>query len=396
MTDLTLYDYDLPPELIAQHPLAQRDAARLLVVNRATQQLWHQYVSDLPSSLQPGDALVVNQTRVVPARLIGRRAKTGGQWEGLFLDALPDGCWRIMCRTRGKLQPGEIIQVEAPPKGTDAETRLAEPEHAEPEHAGKEHAGKVHAGKEHAGKDRAAAEHAGASQALGELRLEELLEGGLWRVRPLEQAQAEAILNRMGRIPLPLYIRQGRAEQSDRQSYQTIFASAPGAVAAPTAGLHFTEPLLERLQGRGVVLVRVTLHVGLGTFRPISADRLDEHQMHAEWGQLDAEAVQALNGVRNQGGRIVAVGTTSMRVLETAVGQDRQFRPWEGWTDLFIRPPFRFRAVDALMTNFHLPRSTLLVLVQTFGGSELIRQAYHEAIAQRYRFYSYGDAMLIE
>jgi S-adenosylmethionine:tRNA ribosyltransferase-isomerase len=198
----------------------------------------------------------------------------------------------------------------------------------------------------------------------------------------------------VGRVPLPPYIRKGEMVESDREHYQTVYARNPGAVAAPTAGLHFTDALLRRLEAQGVTLARLTLHVGLGTFRPITAATLAEHQMHSEWGSIAQESVDAIAACRGRGGRIVAVGTTSVRVLETAAA-DGTLRPFTGRTDLFIRPPYQFRAVDAMLTNFHLPRTTLLVLVRTFGGDALMRRAYEEAIREEYRFYSYGDAMLI-
>jgi S-adenosylmethionine:tRNA ribosyltransferase-isomerase len=213
-------------------------------------------------------------------------------------------------------------------------------------------------------------------------------------VRPESQEDAASVLARVGRVPLPPYIRKGQMVEADRKTYQTVFARHPGAVAAPTAGLHFTEGLLEALKYRGVGVAMLTLHVGLGTFRPIETESLADHPMHSERAHLDLATVQTLLHRRRGGGRIVAVGTTTVRVLETAA-RDGELKPFSGSTDLFIRPPFEFHAVDALLTNFHFPRTTLLVLVQTFGGTELIRRAYQEAIREEYRFYSYGDAMLI-
>ena len=218
--------------------------------------------------------------------------------------------------------------------------------------------------------------------------------GGTWIARPSGREDAFALLERVGRVPLPPYIRKGKMVEGDREHYQTVYAQVPGAVAAPTAGLHFTTTLLERLVEQGVELCSLTLHVGPGTFRPITADTLAEHQMHTEWGSLKQQSIDRILACRRRGGRVVAVGTTSVRMLETAAAGG-ELKPFAGHTDLFIRPPYQFRAVDALLTNFHLPRTTLLVLVRTFGGDELIRQAYDEAIRDRYRFYSYGDAMLI-
>jgi S-adenosylmethionine:tRNA ribosyltransferase-isomerase len=227
-----------------------------------------------------------------------------------------------------------------------------------------------------------------------QLRLVAKSEGGIWLARPLVDESPVELLERVGRVPLPNYIRKGEMEDDDRERYQTVFAKHQGSAAAPTAGLHFTAELLKRLQSAGVGTVPVTLHVGLDTFRPIQVENIENHRMHSEWCRIEKSAVDRLTQARKAGGRIVAVGTTSARVLETAAA-DGVLRPWEGQTELFIRPPYRFRAVDALMTNFHLPRSTLLVMVRTFCGDELLRRAYAEAVEQEYRFFSYGDAMLI-
>lgn len=342
-----VYDYDLPPSLIAQQPLERRSDARLLVVDRAAQSFVHRHVRDLPELLRPGDCLVVNDTRVIAATLIGRRASTGGRWQGLFLDADAQGCWRILCKTRGKLAPGDVVMLQ------DRELR-----------------------------DRVA------------LRLIEKQDEGVWIAKCDSRDAALDLLEMLGRVPLPHYIRDGMMTDADRQTYQTVFAKEPGAIAAPTAGLHFTVDLLKRLKDMGVVLARLTLHVGVGTFRPIKTETVEEHTMHAEWGRLDEAEAAKINAAREAGGRVVAIGTTTTRLLESA-GASGKVEPWNGSTDLFIRPPYEFRSVDQLMTNFHLPRSTLLVLVRTFGGDALIRRAYEEAIREEYRFYSYGDAMLI-
>jgi S-adenosylmethionine:tRNA ribosyltransferase-isomerase len=217
---------------------------------------------------------------------------------------------------------------------------------------------------------------------------------GTWIVRPQSDEDPFAILDRLGRVPLPPYIRNGEMLDCDRENYQTVYACSPGSVAAPTAGLHFTESLLRRLKEIGVIIARLTLHVGLGTFRPITADKISEHQMHSEWGVIEPDAVNIIQTCRQRGGRAIAVGTTSVRLLETAADSGI-LKPFRGATNLFIRPPYQFHAVDALLTNFHLPRTTLLILVRTFGGDALIKQAYDEAIREQYRFYSYGDAMLI-
>lgn len=346
-SELDQYDYDLPRELIAQQPLARRSDARLLVVDRQSEVIEHYHVRDLPEILKQGDRLVLNNTRVIPASLAGYRTNTGGRWQGLFLSLNEEGHWRILCKTRGRLSAGETVML------IDRTLR-----------------------------------------DVAQLRLIEKLPGGAWLAHPEPHQEALELLEQVGRVPLPHYIHGGEMRDSDRQTYQTVFAQEPGAVAAPTAGLHFTEALLKQLEQQGIGRTRVTLHVGLGTFRPITADTLSEHVMHSEWAAITPEAVSELQQTRATGGRIVAVGTTTVRTLESA-SQSGQLEPWTGETNLFIRPPYQFRSVDMLLTNFHLPRSTLLVLVYTFGGRELIRRAYEEAIANEYRFYSYGDAMLI-
>jgi len=350
------FDYDLPRELIAQEPLQNRSDARLMVVDRESQRISHAHVRDLPELLHAGDRLVLNNTKVIPAQLLGRRKATGGRWQGLFLRADEEGNWRIVCKTRGRLEPGDAIEL------VDSEGRESIT-----------------------------------------LWLLERLEGGQWLAHPGSPGDettepADVLLQRVGRVPLPHYIRGGQMVDADVASYQTVFAREPGAVAAPTAGLHFTEKLLRKIERQGIAFSPVTLHVGLGTFRPITTDRPEEHDMHTEWGELSQESASALQTTRDAGGRIVAIGTTSVRVLESAAGASsspERLAAWKGDTDLFIHPPYEFSAVDALMTNFHFPRTTLLLLVQAFGGSELIREAYAEAIHQEYRFYSYGDAMLI-
>ena len=347
MSELARYDYHLPAELIAQEPLVCRSDARLMVVDRTDQTIEHAHVRDLPDLLRSTDTLVLNNTRVLPARLVGTRTRTGGRWTGLFLETDGRDLWKIMSRTRGKLQIGETVTLRARESGETLNLDLLHP-----------------------------------------------LEDGLWAVRPESSAPLVQLLEQFGRVPLPPYIRGGNMVDTDQQTYQTVFASEPGAVAAPTAGLHFTAPLLEQIASRGIGIAEVTLHVGMGTFRPLQSETLAKHRMHREAGQIDEKACQLLNQRRRDGGRIIAVGTTSVRVLETA-SQTSQLQPWADATDLFIRPPYTFKCTDALLTNFHLPRSTLLILVQTLGGDSLIRQAYRTAIAERYRFYSYGDAMLI-
>ena len=347
MAEIDRYDYDLPRRLIAQSQVPHRADARLLVVDRAANSLTHRHVRDLPDILRREDCLVLNDTRVVPARLVGYRSETGGRWEGLYLESTPEGFWLVLCKCRGKIVPGEAITL------VDVEGR----------------------------------EDVRLRMAVNQL-------GGVWAARPESSEETFSLLDRVGRVPLPPYIRKGEMVESDRERYQTVYAKTPGSVAAPTAGLHFTQLLLQRLQDAGVTVCWLTLHVGLGTFRPIAAETLAEHQMHSESSQLSQETVDKIHACRARGGRVVAVGTTSVRVLETAA-RDGTLKPFAGKTDLFIRPPFTFHAVDAMMTNFHLPRTTLLVLVRTFGGDDLLPRAYEEAIREEYRFYSYGDAMLI-
>lgn len=357
-SDLSIddYDYPLPKNLVAQHPLSTRSDARLMLVNRRENSIEHWHVRDLPELLRPDDCLVFNDTKVVPAKLVGYRATTRGRWQGLFLEADEHGHLRLICKTRGQLQPKDKIVLQ--------------------DRQGKEDT---------------------------TLTLLARIDGG-WVAAIDSGEQPVELMKRVGRVPLPHYIRGGNMVDSDVDSYQTVFAEFDGAVAAPTAGLHFTKELLRQVSQKGVDFCRLTLHVGLGTFRPIKADYIADHQMHAEWGRLNEHAAEKLKGVREKGGRIIAVGTTSVRVLETAAHQDdasdsseatRQIRAWEGETSMYIYPPHQFLGLDALMTNFHFPKTSLLVLVRTFGGDELIKRAYEEAIEEEYRFFSYGDAMLI-
>jgi S-adenosylmethionine:tRNA ribosyltransferase-isomerase len=342
--DTSDFDYELPPELIAQAPVEPRDRSRLMVIDRAGGVLSHRVFADLPELLRPGDCLVRNDSRVLPARLVGERERTGGRWEGLFLGVAADGGWECLATTRGKPVPGEWIRIDAG------------------------------------------------------LRLELVAkgEGGRWRVRPEPAGSHVALLEAHGRVPLPPYIRKGVAAPDDRACYQTTYARESGSVAAPTAGLHFTPALFERLAARGVAVADVTLHVGIGTFRPIEAERVEDHVMHGEWARIDAAAVAAIDAARAAGGRVIAVGTTSVRTLETAAARGGgRVAPFEGVTDLYIRPGHAFRGLDGMITNFHLPRSSLIVLVAALAGLDLVRRAYDEAVRERYRFYSYGDAMLV-
>ncbi len=365
---ISSYDYALPPELIASAPLAERDASRLLVVNRAEQSITHAMFRDLPRYLQAGDLLVVNETRVVPAKLRGVRAATGGKWEGLFLGIEGATHWRLIGQTRGKLRPGEELALY-PADSPDSPERLR-------------------------------------------LILREQRDNGEWLVEPVpsvvfrsakERSVAEQqatlpdpwqLLDQFGTVPLPPYIERTAASPEDRERYQTTFARNPGAIAAPTAGLHFTPEIFAACHQRGVEVAPLTLHVGIGTFRPVATDRLDDHVMHFEYAELPASTVEAIHRTRQRGGRVIAVGTTAVRTLES-VADTGPLRAWSGETNLFIRPPYEFQVVNALVTNFHLPKSTLLVLVSALAGRDLILEAYRQAIAERYRFFSYGDAMLI-
>jgi S-adenosylmethionine:tRNA ribosyltransferase-isomerase len=348
------FDYDLPKHLIAQRPCPERDSARLMVVRRATQEIAHHQVRDLPHLLQAGDLLVLNDTRVLPARLYGRRERTGGKWEGLFLHHTAEGLWELLSQTRGRLAEGERIRI---PRPDLLEAGL------------------------------------GGEDSLHIVLVSKTAEGH-WLAKPDQPGPPEKLLQDYGHTPLPPYIRKGQDEPGDRERYQTVYAARPGAVAAPTAGLHFTPELLRQLGQRGVEQAYVTLHVGIGTFQPMQAENVAAHRMHREWGELSAPTAEMIRRCRSRGGRVAAVGTTSVRVLETAATAG-PIQTWSGETDLFLYPPYQFRAVDVLLTNFHLPRSTLLVLVSAFAGVELVRRAYQAAVAEGYRFYSYGDAMLI-
>jgi S-adenosylmethionine:tRNA ribosyltransferase-isomerase len=350
LDQVAAYDFHLPRELVAQHPVEHRIDARLMLIDRKHGTIAHHHVRDLPDLIEPGDALVLNNSKVIPARLVGSRTSTGGRWEGLFLRQGDDGVWEILSKTRGNLTVGETITLQDR-DGRDFPT----------------------------------------------LTVLSKLESGHIAVRPLDrQASHQDILERFGRVPLPPYIRDGQMVDRDLENYQTVYARVAGSVAAPTAGLHFSKDLIRHLQQKGVYTAAVTLHVGLGTFRPVSTDRLSQHHMHFEWGELPEGSSEKLKFCRAEGGRVIAVGTTSTRVLESAAQATGQpFDTWSGETNIFIHPPYQFRATDALLTNFHLPKSTLLALVCAFAGRDLVLEAYRTAIQQQYRFYSYGDCMLI-
>lgn len=338
--------YDLPPGLIAQSPLPDRAASRLLVLERATGGIRHRQFTDIVELIAPGDVVVLNTSRVIPARLLGRREKGGGSGgaaaEILLVRELSDGTWEAMGHPGGKLKPGRRVRF-----GDDSAVEILE--------------------------------------ALG---------GGLRRVRFVGALDARATLAKYGAVPLPPYIRRAPTP-ADRERYQTVYARHEGSVAAPTAGLHFTADLLERLRAKGVALAQLDLHIGPGTFKPVEVEDLDQHRMHAEVYAIGAEAAARINERRDAGGAVWAVGTTVVRTLEAVADPAGRICPGAGETRLFIHPPYAFKAVDKLLTNFHLPRSTLLMLVCAFGGYERVMGAYREAMAREYRFYSYGDAMAV-
>ncbi|MBK6848150.1 MAG: tRNA preQ1(34) S-adenosylmethionine ribosyltransferase-isomerase QueA [Proteobacteria bacterium] len=341
------FDYELPPAAIARYPPAQRDGGRLLRLDRKTGALTHHPIVDLPQLLPPGSLLVVNDTRVIPARLLARRA-TGGSVELLLIERREPRRWSCMLRGAKRLRMGERLTLAAPAGGANAAGGAAAP-------------------------------------AVGCVRIVTAPQGGRCEV----ELEDEAVIEACGAIPLPPYLARP-AEASDTQRYQTIFAAAPGAIAAPTAGLHFTPELVARLEASGATLAKVTLHVGAATFLPIRDGDLDAHQVEGERFSIPEATAAAIATARSAGRAVVAVGTTVVRALETTGGAAGQ-----GRTELFIRPGHRFVAVDALLTNFHLPRSTLLLLVCALAGRERVLAAYRAAVAAGYRFYSYGDAMLI-
>lgn len=337
------FDFDLPEELIAQTPLEKRDASRLLVVDKETGVFSDQHFDQIIDQLQPGDALVMNNTRVLPARLYGIKPETGGHVELLLLKNTQGDDWEVLAKPAKRLRVGSQISF--------GDGRLTATVVEELEHGG---------------------------------RIVSFSYEGIF----LE------VLESLGEMPLPPYIHKKLA---DRERYQTVYAKENGSAAAPTAGLHFTEELLEQIAAKGVKLVYLTLHVGLGTFRPVSVDSLDDHEMHSEFYSLSEEAAQTLRQVKANGGRVIAVGTTSIRTLETIGSKFQgQIQADSGWTNIFIKPGYDWKVVDAFSTNFHLPKSTLVMLVSAFAGRSLTLKAYEHAIAERYRFFSFGDAMFIK
>ncbi|OUQ19646.1 tRNA preQ1(34) S-adenosylmethionine ribosyltransferase-isomerase QueA [Lachnoclostridium sp. An138] len=334
--------YDLPQELIAQDPLEDRSSSRLLVLDRKTGEMEHRVFRDITEYLRPGDCLVVNNTKVIPARLLGVKEDTGAGIEILLLKRKADNVWETLVKPGKKARPGARIVF-------------------------------------------------GDGILKGEVL--EVVDEGNRLIRFEYEGIFEEILDRLGQMPLPPYITH---QLKDKNRYQTVYAEHDGSAAAPTAGLHFTPELLEEIQAKGVRLAHVTLHVGLGTFRPVKVEDVSQHHMHSEYYVVEEEQARLINDTRAAGGRVICVGTTSCRTLESAADEDGILRAGSGWTDIFIYPGYRFKIMDALITNFHLPESTLLMLVSAFADKEKIMKAYEEAVRQRYRFFSFGDAMFIK
>ncbi len=333
--------YDLPKELIAQTPLKDRASSRLLKVNKQSGELEHTHFHNIINELNKGDCLVLNDTRVIPARLFGEKEGTGGKIEFLLLTRKSDDIWEVILKPGKKAKPGAKF---------------------------------IFGG--------------------GKLKAEilETVNDGNRLVKFFYNGLFENVLDELGEMPLPPYI---TAHLDDKERYQTVYSKHEGSAAAPTAGLHFTEQLLNDIKNKGVNIAYITLHVGLGTFRPVKSDDVENHKMHSEFYSISKEAADTVNNARKNGGRIISVGTTSTRTLETVADNDGFIKECSGWTDIFIYPPYKFKCVDALITNFHLPESTLLMLVSAFSSKEIIMNAYKEAVKEKYRFFSFGDAMFI-
>ena len=335
------FDYVLPPELIAQTPTERRDASRLMCLDRMTGEVSHHHFYDLPDYLRPGDCLILNNSRVLPARLLGQRLPGGGACEVLLLIDRGENVWECIVRPGKHLRAGAKLSFGG-----------------------------------------------------GELTAEvtQVLSDGNRLVKFSYEGIFLEVLERLGKMPLPPYI---KAELQDRERYQTVYSKVNGSAAAPTAGLHFTPELLKKIEGNGVKLGYVTLHVGLGTFRPVKEDELEEHEMHSEYCTVPEETANLINETKANGGRVICVGTTSCRTVESWAGEDGTIKPSAGWTSIYIYPGYRFKVMDALVTNFHLPQSTLLMLVSAFAGRKHVLSAYEEAVREKYRFFSFGDAMFI-
>ena len=341
---MNLHDfyYELPQELIAQDPLEDRSGSRLLCLDRASKTVSHHVFREIIDMLEPGDCLVLNDTKVIPARLMGSKVGTDAKIEVLLLKRLEDRVWETLVKPGKKAKPGTNISF-------------------------------------------------GDGLLTGEVL--EVVEDGNRLIRFDYERIFEEILDRLGQMPLPPYITH---QLKDKNRYQTVYAKHDGSAAAPTAGLHFTKELLEKIREKGVQIVRITLHVGLGTFRPVKVENITEHHMHSEYYVVEEDAARKINETKQKGGRVIPVGTTSCRTLESAAGEDGILQAGSGWTDIFIYPGYQFRVTDCLITNFHLPESTLLMLVSALAGREQIMAAYEEAVRERYRFFSFGDAMFIK
>ncbi|MBO4478585.1 MAG: tRNA preQ1(34) S-adenosylmethionine ribosyltransferase-isomerase QueA [Lachnospiraceae bacterium] len=337
------FDYELPQELIAQDPIENRSESRLMLLDKTTGQIKHKHFYDIIDYLEPGDCLVLNNTKVIPARLIGSREGTGGKVEVLLLKRLENDCWECLVKPGKKARPGAVIEF---------------------------------------------------GDGLLKAEVVDMMEEGNRKIRFIYEGIFEEILDQLGQMPLPPYITH---ELKDKNRYQTVYAKYDGSAAAPTAGLHFTKELLKKIEEKGISIAYVTLHVGLGTFRPVKVTEITDHHMHSEFFMLDEEAAEKINRAKENGHRVICVGTTSCRTIESAAAQlgSSVLKPVSGWTDIFIYPGYTFRVLDGLITNFHLPQSTLLMLVSALATREHVLAAYAEAIRERYRFFSFGDAMFI-
>ncbi len=335
------FNYELPKELIAQHPYDKRDEARLMILDRSTKEITHNVFRDIINYLDEGDCLVINNTKVIPARLFGKK-ETGANVEFLLLNRIENDTWEAIVRPGSKLKPGA----------------------------------KVYFG-----------------DGLLEATILDIMEGGSRKVEFKFDGIFNEILDKIGLMPLPPYITEATREDNDK--YQTVYAKYEGSAAAPTAGLHFTEELLDKIRAKGVSVANVTLHVGIGTFRPVKVENVEEHKMHSEHFYIKEEDVEKINRAKREGHKVIACGTTSCRVLESIADENGMVKAVEGDTDIFIYPGYKFKCVDNLITNFHLPESTLIMLVSTLAGKDFIMQAYNEAVKEKYKFFSFGDAMLI-
>lgn len=341
MMDINDFDYDLPEELIAQDPIEDRSSSRLLLLDKKTGKTQDKIFRDIIDELNPGDCLVINNTKVIPARLMGVKEDTGAHIEVLLLKREQDDVWEVLVKPGKKAKPGTIIIFGD-----------------------------------------------------GRLKAEvlEVVEDGNRKIRFSYQGIFEEILDELGQMPLPPYITH---QLKDKNRYQTVYAKHTGSAAAPTAGLHFTPELLKEIEEKGIDIARVTLHVGLGTFRPVKVDEITDHHMHSEFYQVDEEAAKKINRAKDSGHRVICVGTTSCRTIESAADETGHLKPTSGWTEIFIYPGYKFKILDGLITNFHLPESTLIMLVSALAGREHVLAAYEEAVQERYRFFSFGDAMMI-